>query len=488
MNFSETLNGLMESLGDTLPALLQAIAILIIGWIVAVVLRAAIRKGLGALNANERVKRSTEGKELDVENGTATIVFWVIMLFVLIAFFNALNLGSVSEPLQGILTKITEFLPNLVSALLLGIVAWFLATVIRAVATRALAATKLDDKVSTEAGMQPMSANLAKVLYWLIILLFLPAILGALELEGLLRPVQSMIDELLAMLPNVFGALIIGVVGYFVARILRDIVLNLLQAAGFDRLGERAGLTGKVGPSRLVAMLVFIFVFVPALIAALNALKIEAISAPATDMLHAFMEAIPNIFAAAIILAVAWVLARFVAQLLENLLDGLGFDQLPARLGLGALAADGFSLSRFAARVVMFFIMLFAVVEASNRLGFEQVADIVATLIEFGGQVLLGSVILLAGFWIANFVRDAMLRVSGPDAATLAGIVRVAILGLVAAMGLRAMGIADDIVELAFALTLGAVAVAVALSFGLGGREAAGRQMEYWLSRLRKGP
>jgi hypothetical protein len=56
----------------------------------------------------------------------------------------------------------------------------------------------------------------------------------------------------------------------------------------------------------------------------------------------------------------------------------------------------------------------------------------------------------------------------------------------VIAMGLRAMGIADEIVNLAFGLTLGAVAVAVALSFGLGGREAAGRQMEHWLSRLRK--
>ncbi len=55
------------------------------------------------------------------------------------------------------------------------------------------------------------------------------------------------------------------------------------------------------------------------------------------------------------------------------------------------------------------------------------------------------------------------------------------------AMGLRAMGIADDIVNLAFGLTLGAVAIAVALSFGLGGREAAGKQMEHWLSKFRKG-
>jgi hypothetical protein len=64
---------------------------------------------------------------------------------------------------------------------------------------------------------------------------------------------------------------------------------------------------------------------------------------------------------------------------------------------------------------------------------------------------------------------------------------RYAILVLVFAIGLNAMGIADTIVHLAFGLSLGAVAVAVALSFGLGGREAAGKHAEYLLSKFRKG-
>jgi hypothetical protein len=106
-------------------------------------------------------------------------------------------------------------------------------------------------------------------------------------------------------------------------------------------------------------------------------------------------------------------------------------------------------------------------------------------MIAFGGQVLLGLAIIVVGFWISNVAHSAMLRVSGEAGAPTAGLARVAILGIVIAMGLRAMGLADDIVNLAFGLTLGAVAVAVALSFGLGGREAAGRQMEHWLSRLR---
>ena len=66
-----------------------------------------------------------------------------------------------------------------------------------------------------------MSDVLGNVLYWLIYLLFLPAILGALELKGLLDPVQDMVNEILAMLPNVVAAGIIGVVGWFVAKILK---------------------------------------------------------------------------------------------------------------------------------------------------------------------------------------------------------------------------------------------------------------------------
>jgi hypothetical protein len=232
---------------------------------------------------------------------------------------------------------------------------------------------------------------------------------------------------------------------------------------------------------------VYVFVFVPALIAALNALRIEAISAPATEMLSAFMAAIPNVFAAGLIVAVAWFVSGFIAHLSTNLLGGVGFDALPAKLGLARAFEGHITPSQLVGRIIVFFVMLFAAVEAANRLGFAQVSSLGSTLIAFGGQVLLGVVIIAVGFWLSNVAHEAVRRVSGPNAEVVAGITRVAILGLVVAMGLRAMGLADEIVTLAFALTLGSVAVAIALSFGLGGREAAGRQMEHWLSRLRSG-
>jgi len=250
-------------------------------------------------------------------------------------------------------------------------------------------------------------------------------------------------------------------------------------------VGGRVGLADSVRLSRVVGTIVFILVFIPSLIAALDALQFEAVSRPASDMLLKILDAVPEIIAAALILVVTWYVVKFASALLARLLASLGFDTLPGKVGLGAVFGTT-RPSTLVGGLVMFFAMLFATVEAANRLGFYQVRDVVTLFIKFGGDVLLGAVILVIGFWLANIAYNAIDKASGPRSAGLARVAQIAILGLVIAMGLRAMGIADDIVNLAFGLTLGAVAVAVALSFGLGGREAAGRQMEHWLSKLRK--
>ena len=485
MDWNALVSQLGNSLGETLPSLLGALGILVVGWIVAVVVRAVIGGVLKRVGLNQRIQDST-GNTMDVAGGIAKGAYYVILLIVLVAFLNALELEQPSASLQGLVDQVLSFLPKAIAAGVLLGVAWLLATVVRAGSTKALAATSLDEKVASEADMRPLSESLGNVLYGLVFLLFLPGILGALQLEGLLEPVQGMLDQMLAMLPNIFAAGVIGAVGWFVARLLRDLVSNLLAAAGADRLGEQAGLSGTTTLSGLVGLVVYIFVLVPALIAALNALQIDVISRPATDMLGTFMAALPNVFAAAIILAVAWFVSGFVATLAANLLGGMGFDALPSKLGIANIAGEGSTPSQLVGKGVVFFIMLFAVTEAAGRLGFEQVSAIVATLIAFGGQVLLGGVIIAVGVWIANLVHDTMQRVSGEGGDSAASVVRYAILGLVIAMGLRAMGLADDIVNLAFGLTLGAAAVAFALSFGLGGREAAGEHMREWLTELRR--
>ncbi|PKO45678.1 MAG: hypothetical protein CVU29_08325 [Betaproteobacteria bacterium HGW-Betaproteobacteria-22] len=482
MDLNTAWSSAISNVGGSFPQWLSAAAILFIGWILAVIVRAAARRGLGLLKLNEKIYGLT-GQKLHLENIFAIILFWIVLLLTLIAVFSSLNLGTVSGPVSELTNQVFAFAPRLFAGLFLALAAWLLASVVRISANKALGATTLDEKLSEHAGMAPISQSLGNAMYWIIILLFVPAILGALEMQGLLDPLRDMVTKSLEIVPNVFAAVVIGGVGWIIATVLRSLSVNLLRSFGADNFITQSGTTKNMHLSEIAGILVFLVVFVPSLIAALDALKIEAISKPATDMLGMLMSSVPHIIAAALILIVTWIVASFAAKFLASLLETIGFNTIPNHIGL-KYAFKNTSASAVAGKIALFFAMLFASVEAANQLGFYQVSEIVSTFINFGGSVALGSAILVIGFWLANVAYNAIDRASGANSKGLASLARYAILALVIAMGLRAMGIADDIVNLAFGLTLGAIAVAVALSFGLGGREAAGKLMDHWLSHL----
>jgi len=412
-------------------------------------------------------------------------LFWLVLLLTLGAMFNALDLSLVSGSFAALNTQLFEYAPRVLGAVLLALLAWLVAALVRGLARKLLDRTTLDEKLSEHANISPISDSLSNALFWLVILLFVPAILGTLQMDGLLSPLRDMTTRAVDILPDIVAALVIGGVGWVLATVLRNLVTNLLRSAGFDQIGSKAGLAGTVQLSALAGLVVFIVVFVPALIAALDALRIEAISRPATEMLAMLLDAVPRIIAAGLILLITWLVASFATRLLSSLLSNVGFDTLPAKLNMQH-AFVRTQPSVLVGRIALLFAMLFAIVEAGNQLGFHRFSDMIMTFIEFAGDVLLGSAILVIGFWLANVAYEAIDRASGAKSQGLARIGRFAILALVLAMGLRAMGIADDIVNLAFGLTLGAIAVAVALSFGLGGREAAGKLMDHWLARWRR--
>jgi len=482
MDISVFTVAMQDAVGHQLPRLLGALAIFALGWLIAVAARAAIRRLLNATRLNERIS-SSAGSRVDAESPVAVVVFWLVLLAGLVAALGTLDLSTLSSPLATMLTDVLRFLPRVFAAAVLSLVAWVLASLIKLGVNKALDATSLDEKLSAEAGMAPMAQSVGNVIFWLVILLFLPAILGALQMTGLLEPVKSMLDKLLAMAPNILAAILIGVIGWVLAKVLRGLVTNLLAAGGIDNINSKIGLDGGFRLSKLAGTVVYILIFVPSLISALDALKIEAISGPATRMLSQLLEAVPHIVAAAIILTLTWFVARFASELLKKLLEQLDADSLPAKIGLGQALSGSFAPSRLASGLLMFFAMLFAVVEAANQLGFGEMRSMLGTFTRFGADIVLGSVIMLIGFWLSNVAFQALSRAES-SSGLLANIARFAILGLVIAMGLRAMGVANEIVFLAFGLTLGAVAVAAALAFGLGGREAAGKLLDHWVQKI----
>ncbi|HAR76405.1 MAG TPA: hypothetical protein DCR60_09400, partial [Psychrobacter sp.] len=205
---------------------------------------------------------------------------------------------------------------------------------------------------------------------------------------------------------------------------------------------------------------------------------------PATNMLNKIMEALPNIFMAIAILVVTFYVVRMVANIIKGLLENTQINQLPAKVGLQQTMGNK-KVSDLVGYAIVFFAMLFASIAAADLLGFEPISAIIAMFIAFGANIILGAIILFIGFWLANIIAGVVER-SEQGSQFLANIVRVLIMGLVLAMGLKAMGIADSIVNLAFGLTLGAVAVAFALSFGLGGQEAAARFLRKMQDKMDK--
>ncbi len=129
-------------------------------------------------------------------------------------------------------------------------------------------------------------------------------------------------------------------------------------------------------------------------------------------------------------------------------------------------------------------ILLFAAIEAARQLGFGALADLLVAFTVLAGQVLLGLVIFAIGLYLANLAAAAVRATGSPQADLLAAVARAAVLVLTGAMALRQMGLANEIVNLAFGLLLGALAVAAALAFGLGGRAVAGRELEAWTQAL----
>ncbi|OTG63051.1 hypothetical protein B9T29_05040 [Acinetobacter sp. ANC 3903] len=464
--------------------ILAAVAILLIGWILALIIAAGIKKVLEKLETNRRLSGAT-GHHSNVENIVSRIVFWVVMIIAIIGALNVLNLTGVSGPFSNMLQNILVFIPQLIAAIAVGFVGWIIANLVKIGLQRLLDRTQLDEKLSADVGVSPISQNISDIVYWLILLLFFPIVLSILGLNGLLFPVQNMVNKVVSFLPNIFIAGVIVFVGYILAKIVRGIVEGLVRSLNLQQQAQKIGMFKNSNLPQVLGSFIFAVIIITALIIAFEALGIAAISQPATAMLYEIMNAIPHIIAAGLILILAYVVSRFVANLVVDVVSGTGVDEIPAKMDAQRFLGET-KVSTIIGYLIVFFTMLFAVSEAANRLGFEQISALISMFIQFGANILLGAVILMIGFWLANLVAQVIGRGEYNSSRWLANLVRILIMGLVIAMGLRAMGIADSIVNLAFGLTLGAVAVAFALAFGLGGRQPAEQVLNDLIDKCKK--
>ena len=517
---------LLPDLGTSLLNLLKGLIILVIGWLVAWLIKKLVKGILNATDIDNRIAAWVTGQRggtsLPVEEWIASLVFWLVILFVVVAFLNALDLSTVSGPLNSFLNQVTNFIPKIIGAAILIAIAWVVATLVKTIVTRALGAFDLDRKLGGSIGDSSdlaLSDTIGNALYWFVFLLFLPAILSTLDLDGTLTPVQGMLDELLAILPNILGAIILGFVGWFVSKIVGRLVTNLLAATGIDRIGERVGLraTGGQQPlSGIIGTIVFVLILIPFAISALEVLDIAAISDPATDMLNQVFDLIPKLFAAGLVLAFFYAAGQFVSDLISNVLTSIGFNNFLDWLGVSqpattptptttttTIGIEDFAdtteqatvlqtdtptpktPSEFVGTIALVAIMLIGTLTAVDILNIPALEAVIGVILEIAGQVLIGIIVFGIGLYLANLAYKLILSSGTSQARLLAQAARIAIMILVGAMALNSIGVAPSIVNLAFGLILGGIAVAIALAFGLGGREVAKESLRSWANSFK---
>ena len=230
---------------DILPSLLGAVAILVIGFVVANLAKAVVKNLLSRTNIDNRIASGLTGSDsVEVEKILGSSVYWVVLLITIVAVLDTLNLQVASQPLNSFLNEIGEFLPKLLGAGILLGVAWVVATLVKTVVIKALNAANVDERLNaqqdgTSENQLSISQTIGTALYWFIFLLFLMPVLDTLGLQEALGPVNTLVSEILAILPNILGAVIIGAIGWFVANIVRRIVTNLLATTGVDHIGSR---------------------------------------------------------------------------------------------------------------------------------------------------------------------------------------------------------------------------------------------------------
>ncbi len=481
----EEITGFWNQYNGAIFQFITAVLYLIGFYVAARIVKSLIHRVLLHSDIDNKFTKTVGLKEnFPIEKVVSTTTFWIIMGFGFLTFFEKLDLTSMSQPLNNLLTQIFAFLPKLGAALGLLLIAWILAAIVKKTIEKASSFTKLDERLNSleesDENNITVSKSFAQAGYWFIFLMFLPMILGALQIESLVVPLQDMFAKLFSFLPNILSALLIFFVGYFVARLVKQVVSSLLAAAGIDNLSARSGLETKF--SELVGTVTYTFILLLIIVQSLDALKIAAISAPAENMIQMIFAAIPGILAAALVIGISYYIGKLVAQLVTDLLTAAGFNKIVTNLGVQMNTER--TPSQFAGSLVLIGVILFAVLGATELINFDPLSAIVTAIIAFTVQVILAALILAIGIYVARKVKTLIADAGMPS--TASSLASVAILFLTIAMALRQLGLAQDIINIAFGLMLGAVAVGAAIAIGLGSKEIAGKEVQSMLEKLKK--
>ncbi len=471
-----------------LPGVIGAIIIMLIGWLIAIWLAGRVARLAGAFSDMGRKISGGENDGLMKSSGSLAgkITFYGVMLLVVLAAMSLLRLEYAAVPLREFVTVIAGYLPNIAGALLLLFLAWFIAGVVRNVIAGIVEKHEIAERMEKHFSIERHHSRMLVVhgSVFMVYLFFLPAILNALGIYGITAPLQAMFAVILLYLPRFFAAVLLLIVGFWAAKVVRKAVTAMIVALKVENFSKWCGLKeGQLDiPARIIGIGAWLLVVFPVITGALNVLGIDSLSAPAADFFTRLLMVAGLIICAVFILLAAFFIGRLIAGMVENFTAAHGVDKWMEKIGLSSEKFQEYRFSAVIGKIIMIAAVIFGLLAACDLLGLESAAMLIRLLALFGGNLLVSLIILLAGVAAANFVAGITAERLG-NAGSCA--LKYAVIIFALTMALSNLEIGRMVVEIAFMLLLGAFCVTFALAFGLGGREFAAKVLESWREKLR---
>ncbi len=382
--------------------------------------------------------------------------------------------------LDRFLSSITTGAWAVVSAVLILVAAFVVATIVKALVMKLLNKGRISqvlekvDAAGVDAQTGTTKDFIGKLVYLLVFLLFVPGIFTRLGLSNIISPITGLLDKVWGYVPNIAAAVIVLVIGFFVAKLVRQLLIPVFDKLSINKLQEKAGIEVASGDklSGTLAYIVYVLILIPMIVVALDVLNIDVISTPAVNMLNLIFAFIPNIFVGLVIILIGCMIGKFVGQIVTRLIASAGLDAK-----LSALTGDQgkIVLSKLVGNIIYAVVVICFVVEGVNVLKLEVLTNIGAVIIGYMPAVL-GAIIIFSAALFASSAAEKALRKNGMN--VMAIVVRAAILVVAAFMVLSQLGIAAELVNSTFKLIIAALAVAFAVAFGVGGKDFASRTLK----------
>jgi len=352
------------------------------------------------------------------------------------------------------------FVGPIVAALTI-IIGWLIAKFAAGIVARIINRTGIGRKAKTTGGN--IGKSLSKAVFWVLWLIFI--LMGLSQFPALsnqLGFLNGMMENIFSYLPQLAIGGFVLLVGILLSKVVKEALTSTLEAAQVDNLVSRfsGDMSDDGAPStslsKSAGVLAAAVVTITAAATAVGIWDIPGVSGPVSELLNTILGYIPRIIGAAIILGIFVFIGRFVSNLAKSTLPALGVDKSLSTIASLDGEGPSFVPSNVIATVGFVGIVLMGLTAAMKALGIPELTNVFNTLLEVGGRVVLGAVIIGAGLFIADFVSKIVTQTSGD----LAGkIIKYATMIIVTFMGLETMQLGEGIVDTAFRYSVMAAAV-----------------------------